>query len=126
MIVSGRFSLGEQCAPYKITKYVPENGKLIPHEISVSARKIPLTEIRTHLLNKQRKYMRLTPDSIIKAMTNQELIDRLEKVGYHTDNQSHQELCLALASCERSRSLALWHDHATILKMGFLMITVHT
>lgn len=88
MITSGRFTLGEECTPYKITKYIPVNGELTPHDILVHARKVPLRELRQKLLNRQQKYMRLTPNN-------------------------------------RSRSLCMWHDHATILKMGFVMVTVH-
>lgn len=32
MISTGRFTLGEECSPYKITKYVVQNGKLSPHD----------------------------------------------------------------------------------------------
>ncbi len=88
MITSGRFTLGEECAPYKLTKYIPIDGKLTPHDILVHARKVPLKQLRQKLLEKQLKYMRLTPSS-------------------------------------RSRSLCMWHDHATILKMGFVLVTVH-
>ncbi len=86
MISSGRFSLGEECAPYKITRYVYETGQLTPQDTFVQARKVPLKQNRERLLN---KYMRLTP------------------------------------STQVSRCLCMWHDHATILKMGFIMVTVH-
>jgi hypothetical protein len=126
MVKSGRFTLGEECAPYKVVKYVPINGKLTPpQETIVMARKIPLIEIRKRLLEKQRKYMRLTPSSDINALTDTKLIECLHKFGCST-TQTHEQLCIALASYERTRSLALWHDHATILKMGFIMIAVHT
>lgn len=88
MITSGRFTLGEECAPYRITKYVPINGKLTPQDIQVHARKVPLVQLREKLLEKHIQYMRLTPNST-------------------------------------ARSLCMWHDHATILKMGFVMVTVH-
>ncbi len=62
MISSGRFSLGEECAPYKITRYVYENGQLTPYTF-VQARKVPLKQIRERLLNKHLQYMRLTPST---------------------------------------------------------------
>ena len=31
----------------------------------------------------------------------------------------------SILSQQRHRSLAMWHDHATILRNGFIMITVH-
>ena len=31
-----------------------------------------------------------------------------------------------LKTVQRSRSLVLWHDHSTILKFGYLLMTIHT
>lgn len=70
--------------------------------------------------------MRLTPDSDINALTDTELKERLHNFGCSTTTETHEQLCMALASYKRTRSLTLWHYHATILKMGFVMITVHT
>ena len=127
MISSGRFTLGEECAPYTLIKYVPKDGKISREEIVIKARKIPLHEIRKRLLRKQCKYMRLTPTAVIMNMTDSQLTDRLKTIGYPLcDGMSHQQLSEALSSCERSRSLAMWHDHATILKRGVIMVTVHT
>ena len=69
--------------------------------------------------------MRLT--SAIQAMAVSELVDRITNLeGMATSDMSHRELSQTLSSYEQSRSLVMWHDHATILKMGFLMITAHT
>lgn len=121
MISSGRFTLGEECAPYRITKYIPVNGKLTPQDTFVQARKVPLTQLRQRSLNKQLKYMRLTPTSSIHAMTKAELIEKLQQPTMF-DSLSEEELRQLLIHTERSRSLCM---HATILKMGFLLITVH-
>lgn len=43
MIKSGRFTLGEECAPYKFVKYVPVSGELTPQETVVMAWKYPWT-----------------------------------------------------------------------------------
>lgn len=126
MIKSGRFTLGEECALYKLVKYVSVSGKLTPQETVVMARKIPLAEICKRLLAEQQKYMRLTSDSDINALEDSDLAERLHSLGCSTTNKTHEQLCTTLATYERTRSLVLWHDHATILKMGFIMITVHT
>ena len=39
---------------------------------------------------------------------------------------SHQQLCESLLRFQRTRLLCMWHDHTTILKMGFILVTVHT
>lgn len=123
MITSGRFTLGEECAPYTITKYIMENGKLSPQDTFVYARKVPLKQIRQRLLDKHLKYMRL---SSATAMTEEEMREILQNA--HVPNleaMSHQQLCEQLLRSRRSRSLCMWHDHATILKMGFILLTVH-
>ena len=53
MISSGRFTLGEECAPYTITKYSMVNGIMTPHDHQIQGRKVPLKEMRPKLLNKQ-------------------------------------------------------------------------
>ena len=85
MLASGRFSLGEECTPYKITKYTLKDGKLSPYDILVQARKVPLQQIRQRLLTKHQQFMRSTSTEVAR----------------------------------------MWHDHATILGMGFIMVTVH-
>ena len=77
MISSGRFTLGEECAPYTITKYSMVNGIMTPHDHQIQGRKVPLKEIRQKLLNKQLQYMRLTTESAIATMTRPQLIKRL-------------------------------------------------
>ena len=123
MISSGRFMLGEECTPYKVTKYKPDNGTMTPYDIFIHARKVPLKLLRQRLLSKQIKYMRLTPLSDINAMTRVQVTEKLPALN--CDSMSHEELCQQLFNYERSRSLCMWHDHATILKMGFIMITTH-
>ena len=122
MITSGRFTLGEPCAPYTITKYKMINGVLTPREIQIHGRKVPLVEIRQRLLERQLKYMRLTPESTIATMTKPELLKRL---NMNCDGKSEEELRELLCQAQKSRFLCMWHDHATILKMGFVMVTVH-
>lgn len=66
--------------------------------------------------------MRLTPESATLTMTRDELTKRL---NLKDDAKSEEELRELLIQSERSRCLCMWHDHATILKMGFIMVTVH-
>ena len=122
-ISSGRFTLGEECAPYKITKFVPINGTLTPQEIVVHARKVPLKQLRQKLLEKQHKYMRLTPMSSIAAMPIEDLRHRLPNIS--CDDLTKEDMCRLLFQHERTRHLCMWHDHACILNKGFVMITMH-
>ena len=126
MIASGRFTLGEECAPYKLVKYVLQNGKVATQEVLIQARKVPLRDIRERLLKKQLKYMKLTPTEAIDSMSDSELKEKLTKFGHSNGDSTHNELCETVSNLEHSRTLAMWHDHATILKRGVIMITVHT
>ena len=119
MISSGRFTLGEECAPYTITKYSMVDGIMTPHDHQIQGRKVPLKEIRQKLLNKQLQYMRLTTESAIATMTRPQLIKRLNMSG---DGKTDEELRELLKQAQRSRAICFWHDHATILKMGSLSI----
>ncbi len=67
--------------------------------------------------------MRLTPKSAVSDFTTEEVTRMLR--GYDCDSMSKNELEQTLFHALRSRSLCMWHDHATMLKMGFIMITVH-
>ena len=122
MVSSGRFNIGDECAPYTITKYTLVNNVMTPHDEQVQARKVPLKEIRQKLLRKQVKYMRLIPESTITAMTRPQLTERLNT---ECDGKSVEVLRDLLRQAQTSRCLCMWHDHATILKMGFVMVTVH-
>ena len=122
IVSSGRFNIGDECAPYTITKYTLVNNVMTPHDEQVQARKVPLKEIRQKLLRKQQKYMRLIPESTITAMTRPQLTERLNT---ECDGKSVEELRDLLCQAQTSRCLCMWQDHATILKMGFVMVTVH-
>ena len=122
MVSSGRFNIGDECAPYTITKYTLVNNVMTPHNEQVQARKVPLKEIRQKLLRKQVKYMRLIPESTITAMTRPQLTERLNT---ECDGKSVEVLRDLLRQAQTSRCLCMWLDHATILKMGFVMVTVY-
>ena len=66
--------------------------------------------------------------------TNEELtqkgIDELATILRSTNactpsRLSSKEMQDVIISQQRQRSLAMWHDHATILRNGFIMVTLH-
>ena len=89
----------------------------------VQGRKIPLYKLRQKLLQKHSAYMRL---DTVNTMKREQLTTKLKGLHY-LDLATMSTECLRkqLQSAQTSRSLCLWHDHATILKTGFIMITVH-
>ena len=62
MIESGRLTLGEQCAPYQLTRYVPENGKLIPREVYNNLRKENPTARDSKAVTSQARKVHATSD----------------------------------------------------------------
>ncbi len=127
MISAGRFTLGEECAPYALKKFIPNNGQIIVKDVLIYGRKVPLEDIRNRLLKKQERYMRLDSNEAFDAMSHTQLLESLQ--AYCTtvnESFSDSELQMLLRGYQRGRSLALWHDHATILGSGFILITVHT
>lgn len=79
MLLSGDLTLGEPCAPCKVTKYTLVDGKIEISEQEVHGRKIPLMYIRKKLLQKHEMYMRLHTDAEIEHMTTQEVVNILNK-----------------------------------------------
>ena len=126
MLDNGRFTLGEECTPYELTRYTPHEGKIVAREVRVHGRKIPLEEIRERLLKRHQKYMCLPLESAIEQLPRTELSQALNKLdNAPNDNYTTEELHTRFYNYQSTRSLALWHDHATLLGIGFIMVTVH-
>ena len=126
LIDSGELILGEPCSPYTITRYSTKEEKTTANEITVCGQKVPLATLRDKLLKKHMKYMCLLDNQAFAHVTREQLLTAVYKVDHTVpDTTSTDELQAILAKAQRRRHLALWHDHATILSTGFLMITVH-
>ena len=129
MIQSGVLSIGEPCSPYSVTKYVSKGGLITRETFEVSGRKIPMHEIRQRLLKKQEEFMHLKTDQELADMGDNDLLTILRASDYPVRQRggdiSHNEMLTIIANQQRQRSLVVWHDHATILNNGLIMITVH-
>ena len=92
----------------------------------IEGRKIPLHDVRSKLLEKQETYMHLYSDSKIESMGIDELQSAIKVFRPHLDaTVSIEELKAMLKTAQRTRTLAFWHDHATILGHGYILMTVH-
>ena len=71
--------------------------------------------------------MHLLTDQSLELLIREELIKSILKVDttIYTDIPTVEHK-VKLAALQWSRSLALWHDHATLLNNGFILHTVHT
>ena len=92
--------------------------------ITISGRKCSLLEIRAEMVVQHQQYMHLYSDDQIQAMLSGEIKHLLHCHGIHTDDK----LMLSdpqnqLAKSQHTRTLVLWHDHATILGTGYIVVT---
>ena len=123
-IESGQLTLGEPCAPYTLTRCTVVDGKVQQTKVEIYGRKIPLLHIRKSLLLRHERYMRLHTDEEIAAMTRDELLVvlKLARQAVDTTNDDNQLRDL-LRKTERTHTLAMWHDHSTLLGKGYVLIT---
>ena len=70
-------------------------------------------------------YMRLHTDSEINSIASVEILSVLNRaqVTFDTDADDDQ-LRVLLKKLERTRTLGIWHDHSTLLGVGYVLITV--
>ena len=104
---------------------VSTDGNIIEKRVQIYGRKIPLLEIRERLMKQHQRYMRLTTDEDLEALTRPDLILMATNCHLHlppdvSDVQLRDQLALA----QRTRTLALWHDHSTILQTGYILFAV--
>ena len=126
-VESGELKLGVMCTPYTISRFSTTHGKLNVEEIKVQGRKIPLKQLRARMLLKHEKYMHLYSDEKIKGMTNEEIRASIAKYKPNLEETlTREELSDILKAQQRTRHLAIWHDHATVLSKGYILITIHT
>ena len=70
--------------------------------------------------------MHIYSDSKLDGMGIEDLRSAIRVFRPHLDeNVSIEELKLMLKTAQRTRTLAFWHDHATILGHGYILMTVH-
>ena len=124
MIASGELTLAEPCHHQTITKYKVKNGELERSETTVYGRKIPLTEVREKLLRKHERVMHLHTDNEFEAVQKEQILEIYKQRNIELPNELSEEvLCNALRKYERTRTIAVWHDHATILGRGYILLT---
>ena len=124
-IKKGIYHTGNLIVPQKYEKVILKNGQLLNEEIQVSGRKIPLRNIRTTMLQKQEKYMRVRTDAEFSNMSREQVITGLKNINefeINDENSSLEELLKKLMKYERTRSLSFWHDGSTLSNHGHLLM----
>ena len=126
LIASGELSIGVPCTPYVLSKsIVNSEGDIEFKTVEINGRKIPLTELRQTLLKKQEIYMRLTTPDEVNKMTREQLLSFMNSVHHKQDSDTPLEkLRTELHIIQQTRTLAIWHDHSTILQTGYILFAV--
>lgn len=121
--------MGEPCSPYTLTRYISKAGLMTRERFEVSGRKISLHELRQRVLEKHEEFMHLQVDQELAQMGADQLREILRATNYPVretqEDLSTDKMRKNIANQQRHRSLAIWHDHSTILNNGLIMITVH-
>ena len=127
IINNGTLSIGEPCAPFNVTCYRTAPGGTVESQvITVYGRKVPLLEIRKQMFTHHKKYMRLLSDAGIRQLSEDDIKTQLTKYGVNFEaNMDLARLQNLLSQTQRTRHLVLWHDHATVLGSGYVLVTVH-
>ena len=126
MIATGKLSLGEPCSPHTVFRStVTSDGEVKTDEVKIIGRKLSLLEIRRKLLQRHSKYMRLMTDQEIQQLTRDNIVQLLT-LAHHSvsQNETLTELQYQLASLQRTRTLAFWHDHSTVPEQGYILFAV--
>ena len=126
LIASGEHSIGEPCAPYKLMKStITSAGDIQMKCVEICGRKIPLVELRYRLLKKQEVYMHLSTDTDIQNMNTQQISNFFARIHQNVSNDANfEQLQSEIATLQRNRTLAVWHDHSTILQTGYILFAI--
>ena len=101
-----------------------ETHTLHANTVNITARKIPLKQIRKKLLERHEKQgiLRNNSDKFFTDLSQEEVKMRLDelKIPYNNSQDLHQ---LLKHAC-RTRHLKVWHDHSSIAAHGYLLVLV--
>ena len=109
-----------------LTKSIVNNdGNIEIKTIEICGRKIPLIELRQNLLKKHEEYMHLTKTTEIQNMTKEEILAFMKSIDHEVNpGDTHEHLQTKLRDIQHTRTLAIWHDHSTILHTGYILFAI--
>lgn len=121
-IRNGEINIGQLIVPKKYEKLILDDKNEIKKiEFFVEGRKMPLNEIREQTLQKHKRYSRSHSDEHYSNMTRIAVSGRLEELYEFDDTEGLPVMREKLKEMERTRHLAIWHDHSSVANHGYLM-----
>ncbi len=128
-IQAGEISIGKEVVPYTVTRFKvdAENHHIVRQEQQISARKIPLVEIRRRLLERHEDLgiIRGLTDEELDALTPATLTKCLTELHIpYSEVESSQSLRQKLKDAYRTRHIKVWHDHSSISAHGHILVLI--
>ena len=128
-ITDGVYSIGELIVPQSYEKTSLVNNEIVREEIKLEGRKIPLSNIRSNMLQNQLNFMRLRSDSTLNELSENEIIKHLKFINEYKvadDKEDKSILLERLKKFERTRNLMVWHDCSTVSNHSHFLVMIAT
>ena len=123
---NGEIEIGEEVVPSSYHSYSvdPITHNLHMNTVSVTARKIPLIEIRQRLLKRHEDLgiMQNNSDAYFMNLCQSDVEQQLNELAIVHDGC--EDKCQMLKDICRTRYLKIWHDHSCIAAHGYLLVLV--
>ena len=124
LIEDGTLDIGEPCAPSTVHTFKLVDGKLEEVHSEVYGRRFNMRKLREELLRSHENLMKLHSDEEIKKMTKDDLMSLIPENEIET-NMSLDDMKAKVRHLERTRHLAVWHDHSSVLSNGYMLFTIN-
>ncbi|CAH1259276.1 Hypp2220 [Branchiostoma lanceolatum] len=126
MIKNGEVPIGEFVVPKTYKKYYlnKESNRVETKIVTTEGRKIPLHQLREHMLRSELPFMRDPTDH--DSMTKEELQQRLMELGELHEGETEESMRQRLKTKETTRNLVYWEDGATLANHGYILYLVST
>ena len=126
---SGEIQSGVDVVPTSFSTYLADktSGSIVQQTTNITARKIPLIDIRRKLLLKHESqgFIRQMTDEQLDSLSEEELRSKLKQLHEPTDCYStHDHLKDACKRVYRIRQLKMWHDHSDIAGHSHVLMLV--
>ena len=123
-IEKGIYKEEDLIVPQEFKKITINQGKIATENVCISGRKIPLKEFRNELLDRNRKYMRLTTDEELNNLTEKDFVKYLDINEYNFTNYDAEKLKQKMKAFQRTMYLMMWHDCSAIGGHSYLLMMV--
>ena len=114
MIASGKLTLGEPCAPYTLTHIHAINGEIMRTSSVVHGQKFCYLKWDRNFCRSRKlliKFMHLLSDREVNSMSEQALRLLVHNLSEEDASMTTEELKKRGKCCQRSQTIAIWHDH---------------